>query len=66
MLVFFCDLDNVSHFRDKLEPLIQLLPRVGGGWKEASFRLGPALLWFLRGEEAGSWGFCFPIRRPEP
>ena len=61
MLVFFCDLYNMSHSRDKLEPSVQLTPR-GAGWKEASLRLGPALPRPLRGEETGNQGLCLPVR----
>ena len=66
MLMFFCDLDNMSHTRDKLEPLVQLTPPPGGAcWKEASLRPGSVLPWPLKGE-ARSWGLCLPVRSLGP
>lgn len=42
MLTFFCDLDNMSHAMDQLEPQTQLLPQ--GGWLEVGqLRPGPVL-----------------------
>lgn len=42
MLTFFCDLDNMSHAMDQLEPQTQLLPQ--GGWLEVGqLRPGPIL-----------------------
>lgn len=48
MLTFFCDLDNMSHAMDQLEPQTQLLPQ--GGWLEVG-QLSPGPVLPLPSEE---------------